>query len=1051
MRNLLRECTLDAAWTGPHLPPGSTLGGSRFGWSRVEGCKVTATMPQSLGREPTKDERARADAWYDALAPFIIKMKYAPAEYPTKEDYTAFCPLCETPGESNSPSAEICLWDGGKDKGYMWACNSEKEYDDAGKKINHDVDLPTMIRRMKARKDYAQIAGENVTSLKDRSRVKPKVRRITPIMHQWEASMCTLALLKRKDLIEHLAKTRGLTLDSIVMFGIGWLDSRKAFTIPVYGREKVKRGELSEPVNVKLALHPPQKINGKTSKYAWFSAGIMEKPLLFGDVIQPGDDVLVVEGEWDAILARQLGFNAVSATRGAKKWEQADTDILAGCHVTVLMDNDKAGQEGAALIERSIKRSKSALTLRIVKHDVTGADFCDLVVKHGWGHGEFRALIDDVERIPVIKDDNLPKEGKRIPFNLLDSRNSNKEIIESTVMVDARLEPKRLPWRGLINCSMDYKTKKVCTDYCPLGRDHAKAEGAEMALKIDRTERDHFMPMLDVDDKKLHEHLRKIHDLKCSKFEVDRTEDIDVEHLIISAPLLGAIESSDETLQTTSKMMTMYLIGSHDTEPGSVLRIVGKSEADAKKQDAVVMAWYAEDDNPLRERKVLSEVEMEMLRSFQTPDDVTPFTHLLSIAESVNAQYGIVGREVLGAAFMLTHLSVLDFYFKDQKEHGWIQGVVVGDARTGKSKTAEAYVRHFGYGTVIKCDVSSRAGLAGGQVTHPFKFIKMGLLPRSDGRMVYLDEATNLLTRGEVMKELVDMRSSGTVEINLVNSKKFNARLRQVWMSNPPGSDDIENIPARGIQAIRSLYVTDQSIQRFDWAYAISRDMELGRRINASRAGKKSPYTTNMFKTIIEWIWTRRPDDIKFDEGVEEYIGRVADRIATRYHNRTYDIFTSISSGSKVARMAVAFAACQASTLDGINVIVTVEHVDAVEEFLKALFDDPALGLGSWAHREISKNALAEKEIDWFRTRIDEERDYHNAAVTLIDLPKKFSLRMWRDNAEASSIADPIQLLLVLQNKSLIAGADGEYTLTEPFRKLLRTLADEGVIGTLRI
>lgn len=984
---------------------------------------MVAEMPGTEQKMSPKIQRQMK-----AMAPFLLEQKQTAD--PRKLEFTGFCILCETPGVSKSPSAEYCFDDGKEPSGQMWFCYSSDDKD-------HNCTIDEAIKRMRKRAEYLEImkGDGQVIDFKTRKILKPKPE--TPKMAQWQATECTRTLLGRTALLKVLEEKRGLTRESVIEFGIGWLQSESAFTIPVYDRNAVvRKGELEEPVNVKLALHPPRKIYGKMSKYKWASTG-GGHPLLFGDRIQPGDDVLVVEGEWDAILARQMGFNAVSATRGAGKWEQADTDALAGCHVTVLYDNDKAGHGGAQAVESSIKKSRSAATLRVVFSDVTGADVCDLVTKHGWDAPEFRALIDSAPALNLHKAPSLTTSGRPVGFDELTSRNSNKDVVESTVMINATTGLSKLPWRGQYDCDHANPEKDAKCKTCPLS-------AGIRPMELDREDRDTYLPMIAVDDKKVKAHLQKLSGARCGKFEVTRSEDIDVEHLIVTSPALGQTEDGSNS----GKVTTVYMIGSHSSSPGDVVRIVGRCESEAKKQDSVFMAWHSESNNPLARRRVLSSDEQEALTIFRAPDDVSVYQHVLDIAASILAEHSIVGREELGAAYLLTYASALNFRFRNRTFPGWMQGMVVGDTRTGKSMVMKALVKHIGLGTDINCDVATRSGIVGGQGSHNGSYYaKMGLMPRADRQLVFLDETTNIMAGGELMKYLTGARTNGYVEIHQVNAARWDCRVRQVWIANPPEGKAIRQFSNKGIGAIKQLVGEPQDIARFDWLYATTSNAATTKRINTEMVvGAPSPYNPALLRMLMEVLWTREVSDIIIMPEIETAIGREAQLLGERYANERYNIAPAEEVGVKVARMAVAFAGLDWNSTNGVNLVVERRHVDAAVEFIDAMLGSDDLGFAAYCNRENKVAAFASEHIGPWEERIKTNKDYWSSANWISNR------RMFTQDdfirEQRSMLSDVETMWKLLMDDGLIVNIFGpNYGPSAPARDLLERLEADDTLG----
>ena len=65
--------------------------------------------------------------------------------------------------------------------------------------------------------------------------------------------------------------------------------------------------------------------------------------------------MILVEGEFDAMVGRAYGLPTYSLTGGAQSWSEIDADLFNGKAVWILYDNDKPGREGAATLARQLR------------------------------------------------------------------------------------------------------------------------------------------------------------------------------------------------------------------------------------------------------------------------------------------------------------------------------------------------------------------------------------------------------------------------------------------------------------------------------------------------------------------------------------------------------------------------------------------------------------------------------------------------------------------------------------------------------------------------
>ncbi len=187
-----------------------------------------------------------------------------------------------------------------------------------------------------------------------------------------------------------LSDNRGWTTETLQRFQIGLLppDIRggpRRIAFPVYGAD----GKLS---NIRRHLFAYQDGLDRTYKTLPWEKGLRSDlyPLSARKV---GAAVLLVEGEADAVLACQLGFAALTGTLGAGSWKPEWTDALRGHAVTILYDNDKAGQDGAQKAAAALAGGGCAVRLAALPEG-KGKDLTEWIVEHGGTAEDVQAAID---------------------------------------------------------------------------------------------------------------------------------------------------------------------------------------------------------------------------------------------------------------------------------------------------------------------------------------------------------------------------------------------------------------------------------------------------------------------------------------------------------------------------------------------------------------------------------------------------------------------------------------------------------------------------------
>lgn len=201
----------------------------------------------------------------------------------------------------------------------------------------------------------------------------------------------TLVEKYQKDLPQRIvdylkSEKRGLTDETIKNFKIGW--DGKSITFPVFD----KKGNL---VNIRHRRDPEKEDgakmwNEKGGSAALFNIGVLSKKPSF---------VIICEGEFDAMVAVQNGFDAVSGTAGAgtfkEEWIKEFDEIET---IYILYDTDNAGKEGNEKVAGLFNKRTRIVFLpqeKDEKVDVTS------YFANGHKAEDFKKLLDNAQEFKV--------------------------------------------------------------------------------------------------------------------------------------------------------------------------------------------------------------------------------------------------------------------------------------------------------------------------------------------------------------------------------------------------------------------------------------------------------------------------------------------------------------------------------------------------------------------------------------------------------------------------------------------------------------------------
>ncbi|MBM2621200.1 toprim domain-containing protein [Actinoplanes sp. LDG1-06] len=170
-----------------------------------------------------------------------------------------------------------------------------------------------------------------------------------------------------------LAQNRGLAAATLDDADVGW--NGREYTIPVY-----------DPASHELVDLQRYAIGGKLVHRKGGKARLYATPEGF----DPSSLVLVCEGVWDVLAARQHGLNAVGVTGGAGSVPK-DLSALTGCDVSIVFDSDDEGRKGARKLAAALVGAARSVCIADLGLPDKG-DVRDWLVKLGIPAGELLDL-----------------------------------------------------------------------------------------------------------------------------------------------------------------------------------------------------------------------------------------------------------------------------------------------------------------------------------------------------------------------------------------------------------------------------------------------------------------------------------------------------------------------------------------------------------------------------------------------------------------------------------------------------------------------------------
>jgi hypothetical protein len=757
------------------------------------------------------------------------------------------------------------------------------------------------------------------------------------------------ALLSNEYALDYLVTERGIHTKTLMDFDIGWDDGREVYTIPVYG-------DKNEIWNVRRYTPRP-----KGSTKIWNITGMRPTELYPFGILAEAERIVICEGEWDALLTIQMGFPTVTRTSGAGTWYPRWNISFKNKLVYICQDRDAEGQAGMRKIARALSRIADVRVVDLPyeiepKH---GKDLTDYWLEHD--RSDFESLLSDARTW------NASRTKEPEVITVLDTFDSKRVAEPSKVQVTikGRKEPGySIPLKAKLVCTRDAGPTKC--PICPLF-----AAGGEDEVEVNPSS-PRILSLMESSKEKVHDAIREEYGaVKCNRLEIAIDEHQAVE-ILYGRP---SIDHSDGTKAHEYKTLRITSVGRHNTPSNSTVLLTGSLYPNPRDQSNEFLVWDIVRQETSVDHFDVTPEAIRLMSRFKPRKGQRPLKKLGEInrqlAEHVTR---IVGRPEMHALIDLTFHSVLSFKFGGKVEHhGWLESIIAGDTRTGKSEAAERLVRHYGAGEIVGGEAATFAGLVGGlqQVAGQQWIITWGVIPINDRRAVVIDEISGL--RPEDISKMSDIRSSGIARLTKIEQDATSARTRLIWMGNPrSGSMDQYTY---GVDALGPMIGNPEDIARFDLAMSVTMRDVARERINQPLVPKGVlRFTSEACHTLLMWVWTRQPEQIVWARGAEDAVYRLALELGNKYIEDP-PLVQGANVRIKIARVACALAARTFSTdAKCEKVVVTKEHVEDAARFTNMLYEMPAFGYAEHSRERLLEMEEAEEHRDEARRLLLERR-----------------------------------------------------------------------------
>lgn len=821
------------------------------------------------------------------------------------------------------------------------------------------------------------------------------------------------ALMSDANHLSEIMELRGLSIEILEKFLIGYDRQHKAFTIPVFEDGHIMNVRRYKPRATKKQI----KI--------WSITGMGSARLFPFQLLEESDCIIIAAGEMDALIATQYGFPAITGTAGESTWLKKWGPLFKGKKVYVVYDNDTVGKKSRRKVAANVSQYTQEVFLVDLGIDEKGSDITDFFVTYGYTAGDFQTRLDEAKYFKEPKEE-ITSVSNATEIDLVgsfDARLSGTPLSMTVTIIGKKNPPFSIPRLVDYSCTMDAGLEKCAM--CPMvGYDGAHVE--EISTYDPR-----LLKMIDVPDKQKLGVMRGIVGIpECSKVTIEAKELQAVEDLYV----IGNIDQDASSAYTERRILN---VGHHETQPNTTAKVTGTLLPNPKNQQSEFLAWELESTESSIDKFKMTKEIIRDLSVFRVDDGQRPLDKLAHIARDLsNNVTKIYGRDDMHMAMDLVFHSVLGFELLGQDiTKGWLELLVVGDTRTGKSEAGERLQHHYRLGTTVSCESASFAGIFGGlsqrASTNEWS-IRWGAIPINDRRLVVLDEVSGL--KPEEISQLSSVRSSGIAQLTKINAQQTSARTRLIWISNPRKGKLGDY--SYGLKVLKPLIGNPEDIARFDFAMSVAADEVDSAVINSLHREKvKHTYSSDLCHELLLWVWSRKPENIKWSRGAEEEILKLSIKLGEMYMEDP-PLVQSANVRTKIARIAVALAARTFSTdVTGENIIVKIAHVRDAVKFIDSLYKKESFGYYAVSAELRNDRRIAEKSKQEVSKYIQTHKGLvrfirqHNS-FRLIDMTEMLNIQ--KDEAQ--------EIIEVLHSKRMVTKRQAQITVLPTLNTIVRKL-----------
>ncbi len=646
----------------------------------------------------------------------------------------------------------------------------------------------------------------------------------------------------------------------------------------------------------------------------------------------------ILEGEKDMLLARSLGINAITLTGGAgAKPNEFVINSFKDRDIVLCYDNDKAGKDGMNNLYLTLKKiAKSVKYINIgevVQEEKE--DFYDFIHKYKKNEWDFYSLVENNFLLDIKK--NYVSLKQALFENLI-----RKKLL-SKVLVNAEFD-------DTFACPM-YVVAEKKEETGSKNEKMMTGETKSWSLSEDNVHQLLSLVELDAKNNQLFSKLR-------TYLGIEKTEEnVDIQIKEYATLYKVKIMDESEITNEDGKNISIDLYSFVPTTVGNQYEIEYKIFPHPTKHQkliAIALSVYEINDEKdfVVNKELLSQLEGKTIEE-----------RIDNLYQSAKHH---IAKHLSYPLWLMSDLVINSIYEFDYEERlrGTLDVFILGDTQVGKTQTSSRLVDLYKFGHFLSLKTSTTVGLIGGSNKVDGSWLNtIGAIPRQHKKLVVMEEFSG--AKPDFIKTMTEIRSSGLLRFaRSAGEMNVPCRLRMITLSNPINDEQgnprhLSTFP-NGVIPLMELIKSAEDVARYDGFLLVPKPKT---RVNPFEYKLKGePLSKEFYEHKAQWVFTRKPNNVKFEDGVESYIWEKAEELNNLFECN-FPLFTTTTS-QKLARFSVALASLVINTNETKeDVVVSKEIVDFTYRFLISVYDNEVFKLKEYKQEYESYNTLNIEEL----------------------------------------------------------------------------------------